>query len=117
MSDPVAPETGIERPYDAGSEQDVAEGKRGRRYRRRVDIAMWDAVLDTVAGRYVINCILEEMSRPFAGSFDAQNPRLTDFREGERNVGNKLISRAFGKRPQLFNLMREEHAKRQDGGR
>ena len=100
--------------YDAGNEEDVREGKRNKRWRERYDIQAWDEVLSTETGRYVINNILE-MSRPFAGSFDAQNVYVTAFREGERNVGNKVIAHAFDTRLRLFTLMREEHIKRQNG--
>ena len=101
-------------PYDAGNEQHVKASQGKRRRRKHYDAAAWNEVLSTYEGRYVINAILE-MARPFAASFSLENARLTDFREGERNVGNKLIAHAFKGRQSSFSLMREEHAKRTNG--
>ena len=98
--------------FDAGNEEHVAKQKEhGLRSKRRND-NRWLTVLNTYEGRYVINCILEEMARPFEISFNPDNSRLTDFREGERNVGNQIIACAFGDRPALLNQMRDEHFKR-----
>ena len=99
--------------FDAGDEKQVAarELLAGRIKQR--DANLWAAVLDLYAGRYVINCILENMARPFEISFNPDNSRLTDFREGERNVGNMLIARAFGDHPELLNRMRDEHNERE----
>ena len=101
--------------YNYGDEKQVVSRSVKRRQVRQYDENAWNDVLDTVSGRYVINYILEKMTHPFAVSFSAESARLTDFREGERNVGNKLIAHAFGKRQSLYNLMREEHAKRTNG--
>ena len=101
--------------YNYGDEKQVVSRAGKRRRVKQYDENAWNAVLNTASGRYVINCILEKMTHPFEVSFSAENTRLTDFREGERNVGNKLIAHAFGKRQSLYNLMREEHAKRTNG--
>ena len=103
------------KPYDAGDEDQVKEKRKKFKRKQKNDIAYWDDVVNTYAGRYVINCILEEMAKPFNMSFNPDNPRVTDFREGERNVGNQIIGRAFMDRSQLFNKMRDEHLQRQKG--
>ena len=98
--------------YDAGNEEHVVrQRERGLRTKQRNEV-LWLTVLKSYEGRYVINCILEEMARPFELSFNPDNSRLTDFREGERNVGNQIIARAFGDRPALLNQMRVEHLER-----
>ena len=76
------------------------------------DRKFWGSVLDTKQGRYVINCILEEMTHVYAVSFDPSSTHVTAFREGERNVGNGIITRAFANRQELFSLMRTEHEDR-----
>ena len=105
----------LDKPYDAGDPEDIQEQEKRRKQAQRYDEEAWGEVLHNPAGRYVINCVLEEMSKPFAASFNPDSARLTDFREGERNVGNKLIARAFGgKRQHYFTMMRDEHAKREE---
>ena len=100
---------------DVGDEKQVEKQKRRGKSAANFDNEAWHKVLQTFEGRYVINCILEDMARPFAGSFHADNSRLTDFREGERNVGNKIIARAFGSgRSRFFTVMREEHEQRKE---
>ena len=97
-----------EEKYNAGDEEHVKTAKRNQRSKKQYDEMCWDMVLNSPEGRYVINSILE-MARPFAASFSLDNPRLTDFREGERNIGNKLIAHAFqGKRQALFTRMSDE---------
>ena len=98
--------------FDAGNEVHVARQRERMLRTERRNEAFWLTVLKSYEGRYVINCILEEMARPFELSFNPDNSRLTDFREGERNVGNQIIARAFGERPVLLNQMRTEHLER-----
>ena len=89
--------------------------KKERERKQRLDEDMWNAVLTTVQGRYVINCILEEMARAFHMSFDPSNPHMTSFREGRRDVGNKIMERAFTNRSNLLTIMRDEHQARMKG--
>ena len=98
--------------FDAGNEEHVVKQReRVLRIKRR-NKELWLTVLKSYEGRYVINCILEEMSRPFELSFNPDNSRLTDFREGERNVGNQIIAHAFENHPALMSQMRDEHLER-----
>lgn len=85
-----------------------------REYLDNRDRSCWDEVLSTEAGRYVINYILENFSKPFQMSFNSNSVRLTDFREGERNVGNAILAHAFVDRDDLFIKMRQEHVKRME---
>lgn len=62
------------------------------RIKAEADAANWNNVLNTVEGRYVIDFILSEFSKPFNASFDPESERHTCFREGERNVGNKILN-------------------------
>ena len=101
--------------FDAGDEEQVAAQKELSDSLKRRDSNAWVSVLNSYEGRYVINCILEEMARPFELSFNPDNSRLTDFREGERNVGNRLIARAFEDRPHLMDKMRDEYLERKKG--
>ena len=101
--------------FDAGDEEQVAKRKEWAARVKAKDDAIWAHVLNTYEGRYIVNYILEEMARPFELSFNPDNSRLTDFREGERNVGNQLIARAFSDHPSLFNLMRDEYLERKKG--
>ena len=100
-----------EKTFDAGNEEHVEQALRNERQRNRYDNEAWNKVLGTVEGRYIVNAIIE-MAHSFEISFNADNPRLTDFREGERNIGNKLIAHAFQGRQHLFSKMRAEHAQR-----
>ena len=98
---------------DVGDEKQVAAQELQAERIKHRDANLWTQVLSSYEGRYVINCILENMARPFAISFNPDNSRLTDFREGGRNVGNMLIAHAFGDRPKLMDKMRDEHAERE----
>ena len=83
--------------------------------RKARDNDYWSIVLGTEAGRYVINCILEEIAPVYRMSFSADNPHVTSFREGERNAGNKIMARAFTDRDSYYRIMREEHLARERG--
>ena len=98
--------------FDAGNEEHVERQKKRAAGAKRRNDGLWLSVLNSYEGRYVINCILEEMARPFELSFNPDSPRLTDFREGERNVGNQIIARAFGDHPTLMDKMRDEYIER-----
>ena len=97
------------------SEQSALAAQKEQARKKRRDDGMWKAVLGTVHGRYVINCILEEMTHCNHMSFVAENPHLTSFREGERHVGNLIMARAFTNRQNFFTIMRDEHLAREQG--
>ena len=99
------------RKFDASDPDDVEELRRKAELCKLLDKKMWDVVLDTYEGRYVINFILETFTHPYELSFDENSERLTVFREGERNVGNAIIAHAF-KETTVYSRMRREHSQR-----
>lgn len=80
---------------------------------KAADRKHWEAVLNSYSGRYVLYQILDEFSKPFAMSFDSFSRRMTDFREGERNVGNKIVGKVNGISSERFVQMGREEEHRQ----
>ncbi len=87
---PVMPDLDV---YDAGDPADVEEMSQAAKRQTEYDRKMWDVVLDSRAGRYVLYDILSNMARPFETSARVDNVNLTFFREGERNIGQQIVAK------------------------
>ena len=98
----------FDHPYDAVPEAEEAQEQPVTPPRSDVDKYMWESVIETEEGRYVLFTILDEYSRPFQLSFNPASTHMTAFREGERNVGMRIIERAFGGQPELYDAMNNE---------
>ena len=108
-SDAIVPVMPDLEAYDAGNEESVKEMEDAIRQMEAFDAKMWNAVLGTYEGRYVLNDILTHMARPFEISANVENVNLTFFREGERNVGMGIFNKVGLDHAKQMN---EEHFKR-----
>lgn len=83
-----------------------AERDERLKLRRKEDLLV---VLKTASGRRFVYDILDE-SGLFSGSFVAGHPDISDFNEGKRDIGVKLLQDLMNAAPDAFTQMYREKA-------
>lgn len=99
-----------EPPYDASDEAQVQKRRRAAGNRAAAQKLALRKFLDMPAGRQWIWDLLESCHL-YETSFDFQNPHATSFREGERNVGLRVLADIEKHAPQALRLMMNERGR------
>lgn len=96
-----------EQPYDTSDPVQVnAERKKSARL-RRARLEMVKALMDIPAGRLWFYDHLE-FCHMWSPSFVMGDPHATSFKEGERNIGNRLLADIMDAAPEKYVVMVQE---------
>ncbi len=87
-------------PYNASEEAHVRAGRRKAKLERDQHLADVRLVMDTIGGRRVVWGLLEA-AKIFHPTF-AQDPYLTAWQEGGRNLGLRILSDVMEACPDLY---------------
>lgn len=94
---------------DALDVNDRKERDRRDREARRLEREDLAALMSEAHGRRFMHRLLG-MSGVFRSSYTMGDPHHTAFREGERNVGNRLLASLIEEHAELYALMLKENA-------
>ena len=97
----------IDDEFDAADPKQVSKRKQRAKQRAANDDAVLKSILATTNGRAWFWRILASCHL-FGVSFDSDALRMS-FREGERNVGNRLLAQLMRSYPDSFILMMREN--------
>lgn len=104
MSDPILE-------LFAEDRQKIKESEAENAWRERMLLRAMDSVMDTEEGKTLMWWLLEQ-THYFQGSMTGNS--WTFFREGERNIGSKLLEKMFTVRPQVMQELIEHRNKQQE---
>jgi hypothetical protein len=96
-------------PFNASDPAQVAAKRRSAGRRRKANESVVYTIMSTQAGREWMHSLLGSC-HCFSTSFTGEALSMS-FKEGERNVGNMLISSIMKVAPDEFILMLKEHSK------
>lgn len=96
-------------PFDASDADAIAKRKTKKGREADEDKRVIEALMEHAEGRGFIWRILSAC-HIFVPSFDANNPHVTAYREGERNVGLRLLALVSAHAPKQYAQMTEEQA-------
>ena len=100
-----------DKPYDAGDKVHVETKKTKRQLETDAELNRLRFIMSDSKGRAFMHELLKE-AHIFQPSFHADNERMTCFREGERNVGLKLLGKLQISFLDEYTLMLKEHQER-----
>lgn len=101
-------------PVDAGDTKAVKQVEKAHKLRRLAETEHLREVLGTVSGRAVLWAVLEDCGI-YRLSYH-NNPHETAFREGNRQVGLRLLAEIHAAAPHAYIQMQQEATKRTQGG-
>ena len=107
----IEAETNLEEPYDTSSPEQVNAARKKSGRKRRDDLSVVGALMETRQGRAWIYGKLAG-AHIWQQSFIQGSPDGTAFREGERNQGLQLLAEVQAASPQEYVTMCEEAAGR-----
>ena len=99
--------------YDAGNPEHVKERREQAGRLERERDAYWKGMMDSYTGRFVLHDILR-MTHCFKSSADFDNPNVTYFLEGERNIGQKMIEVLERVEPGAVHFLAREEKERKE---
>lgn len=102
----IEAETEAERPYDTSDPETVNKARQKAGRQKRSDASVVGALMETKQGRAWIFGILDA-AHIYQPSFD-RDPHVTAFREGERNLGLRILSEVQSSAPREYTSMIEE---------